>query len=216
MSGTLVTLSGIDGSGKSTVAKQLVTELENSGYSASYQYGRYTAKVAKPIMAAGEWYLQSDSDGEYQQYAENKSNLLEANITEKVYEATVMTDYLPFLFLSIKMKLLSHDYVICDRYFYDTILKNFGSGTVEDGETAVSLVEKYSRFVPTPDHSFFLTVPVEVAIDRKDDIPSIEYIEHQNKLYEEFVDEANANTLDGRSDVETIVTCILEDLNTYE
>lgn len=216
MSGTLITLSGIDGSGKSTVAKKLILELETRGYSAAYQYGRYTAKIAKPIMVAGEWYLQSGSDGEYQQYSEDKSRLLGANITESAYETTVMADYLPFLFSSIKFKMLLNDFVICDRYFYDTILKNFGSSIVKDGGCAVSLVEKYNRFVLTPDYAYFLTIPTNVAIDRKDDIPSIKYIEEQKRLYDEFIDEATVNTLDGRNDVETVVNQICRDLNINE
>lgn len=205
MTGTLITLSGIDGSGKSTISKELSRRLEDEGFDTSYHYGRYTSKIARPIMVLGESYLQSSSKGNYDEYSKQKSELLDTNVTKNLYEFILMSDYLPFLYSSIKYKLLFNDYVICDRYFQDTILKNFGGQVVTDSDDAVALYNKYRRFVPTPDYSYFLEISIAESMRRKDDIPSIEYIREQQSLYEQFVPQTDMNCIDGSANVDIIV-----------
>lgn len=212
MTGTLVTLSGIDGSGKSTISKQLSKTLEEEGFRTSYHYGRYTSKLARPIMVLGETYAQSSSEGDYEEYSKQKSNLLSSNLAKNVYEGVLMADYIPFLYMSLKINLMFNDYVICDRYFYDTILKNFGGQVVKDYEDAIKLLNKYQRFVPTPDYSYFLEIPIEEAMRRKDDIPSIKYIQEQQALYEEFVPHTHMKQIDGSADINDIVNEIQEEI----
>lgn len=212
MKGTLITLSGIDGSGKSSVSRELQQLLEQDGFDVATHYGRYTSKLARPIMVAGESYLQSSSGGDYSEYSSKKSSLLGSTFTRTLYELVLMLDYIPFLTTEVKLKLLANEYVICDRYFYDTLLKNFGGQIVTNSDDAIRLLDRYRRFVPEPDYSYFLDISINESMSRKDDIPSIEYIEEQYSLYEQFVPTTSMKRLDGGNSVDDIIHEIYEDV----
>jgi len=64
------------------------------------------------------------------------------------------------------------DIVVCDRYFYDTLLSDLAGDVLDEPEEAIERYRRYQPFLPTPDHEFYVQVPTEVSMERKDDIPS--------------------------------------------
>ena len=75
--------------------------------------------------------------------------------------------------------LLTHDIVVVDRYVYDVMAVLTGP----EKQVSRFLFALFNLF-PRPSIIFFMSVPPEVAYDRKDDIASIDFLRHaeQKKL----------------------------------
>ena len=92
--------------------------------------------------------------------------------------------------------------IICDRYYYDV----FVSLAITLSYTKSELKRKlkiFSWFYPKPDYAFLLDIPEEISFNRKNDIPSIEYLKQRRNLYIEIAKEYGMEVLDGTDDVKT-------------
>jgi len=74
----------------------------------------------------------------------------------------------------------------------------------------------YIRFVeflaPKPDLQYYLHVEPEVSFARKDDIPSITYLEERKKYYDNLSNHYGITTLDGNTASEVNCQNIINDL----
>jgi dTMP kinase len=102
--------------------------------------------------------------------------------------------------------------VILDRYVYDSLIdidSAFGSG----GAEAVKMLDSsLLGLFPEPDMVFLLEIPPEEAMKRKDDIPSIVYLEERHQLYLRFADITRAVRVDATASKEQVQTSIRERL----
>jgi dTMP kinase len=197
--GTLITTTGIDGAGKSTLAKNVRDELQERGYDAVYAYGRFLPLISYPVMELGRRTVLSDSDMEkdYAQHQSNKADLFDASLLRRGYETLVMADYAPQLFARVIVPLYQHDYVICDRYFYDTLLTDLSGDVISEPQEVVNRYRIYSKLIPSPDFEFYIQIPPEVSMERKDDIPDIGYLHDRKRFYDVFAESYDMSTLDG-------------------
>ncbi len=213
--GTLVCLTGIDGAGKSTLARNVATELDTRGYDACYTYGRYLPLAAYPVMELGRRLLLSGSqhDGEYTEHQTDKKELFDGSSLRIGYEALVMLDYAPQLLWRVAKPLLEHEYVICDRYFYDTLLTDLCGDVVRTPEEAIIKYDRfYSRLVTEPDYEFYVEIDPEVSMARKDDIPAIEYLEQRKAFYDEFTSTFGFKRLDGTMSPDALTAAVVEEI----
>lgn len=210
----LITITGIDGAGKSTLANAVMEELQARGYSASYVYGRYLPRLAYPVMEAGRRTIlfDTDIDEDYSSHQESKVELFSNPVVRFLYESLIMVDYAPQLVARLSPALVTSDFVICDRYVYDTLLTDFKGTIVKTPEEAIKKYKRYSRFVPTPRHMFYLQIPVSVAYDRKDDTPAEEYLEDRKEFYEVFSEHFGMTMLDGTASVEDLVDQVIDQI----
>jgi len=79
---------------------------------------------------------------------------------------------------------------------------------------AKKLMAKILRLSPKPDAAFFIDVPVEVAIQRKSDIPSIEYHEELKKIYYNLI-KNEMTILNGTADLEELSNTIWEQVRNH-
>ena len=73
------------------------------------------------------------------------------------------------------------------------------------GDQVASLLKRYSRFFPKPDIVFLLDIPEEIAYERKDDVPSIEYLSDRRSIYLDVAERSGMRVLDGRKSVTELV-----------
>lgn len=211
--GQLICLTGIDGAGKSTLARAVSEELADRGYSACYTYGRYLPLLAYPVMELGRRTLLggSQQEGEYTEHQAEKEELFAGSTLRLGYEALVMLDYAPQLLWRVLVPLYRHEYVVCDRYFYDTLLTDLCGDVVRTPEEAVSKYRRfYSHLVPEPDHEFYVEIEPEVSMERKDDVPAIEYLEERKAFYDRFAEAFDLTRLDGTDPPEHLVAAVLD------
>lgn len=210
--GTLVCLTGLDGAGKSTLTGRVVEQLQEDGYDVTRAYGRYLPKLAYPIMELGRRTVFSDSDieADYGRHQSSKNTFFSSRILATLYEGLLMVDYAPQFIYRVVLPLYRSDIVVCDRYFYDTLLTDMAGDLLKTPSEAVAKYRQYQNIVPTPDHEFYIRVPIEVSMERKDDIPSKAYLQDRKAFYDTFAEEFGLTVLDGTESLDALVADVVE------
>jgi thymidylate kinase len=197
MKGTLITFTGIDGSGKSTLTKMLVERLKNEGIYAEYLWW-FSAENS--IFRRAIRFISRSRKTEHCEA--KKGKLSKSSQVQKLYQFLVLLDYQRQTIFRVWIPLISGKNIICDRYVYD-IVTSFAMEFNYSEPGAKKLMAKLLRLSPKPDAAFFVDVPVEVAIKRKSDIPSIEHHEELRKIYRNLI-ENEMIVLNGTADLEEL------------
>ena len=165
--GLLITFCGLDGSGKSTMMRRLIADLEIS-------YKLFITK--QPTEAVrGSKIFRTYMDTPYHEAFDYRSlSLLAAS------------DRLQHVNKVIKPQMDARKIILCDRYFYSCLANLRARGYKDD-----RWIYEIAKFVIQPDISFFFDVPVEEAVARVRKRPEEKerYIdmELQYKLREEYI-----------------------------
>lgn len=165
---------GIDGSGKTTLIKEISKELSKKGFETSYFYmglgSEFNFPFIKQIMKISSWIKgrNKKSDKELRKYNYRQRSVF-----------WVLGQYLELWLRYLKAKRVSKKkIVIFDRFFYD--------GLVLASPLAYKI---FRHFTPSPELSFLIQAPAKVINKRKNeaDIEDIKkYYLHANKLFEDF------------------------------
>lgn len=135
-----ITLEGIDGSGKTTLAKKLVETLRAKGYNCAYLREPGGTPVSEQIRTIA---LQDDI------HLHTEFFLMQAARAELVQTV-------------IKPLLRNETLIVCDRYYLSTMAYQGISGEMH--KLMVHLID--AGLFPKPDYTIFLDVPVDVALER--------------------------------------------------
>ena len=179
----LVVFEGIDGSGKTTIAKEIVKELEEEGLKALYTYEPYSEEITSILNKLGRgssaWLetLLMAADRYY-----HVQEVIEPAINEG------MT-------------------VVSDRYFYSSVAYQGARGADPDWILTVN------RFVRKPDLAIYLDVPPEVGLERKKHSTTrVRYLEEDmdvirrvRSLYKELVGEGHLIEVDTSQSIDDVL-----------
>ena len=209
---TLVVLTGLDGAGKSTLTGRVVERLRTEGYDVAHAYGRYLPKLTYPAMELGRRTVFSDSDIEedYDERQSSKEGFFSNDLLATLYEGVVMADFAPQFCYRVVRPLYEADIVVCDRYFYDTLLSDLAGDVLDEPEEAIERYRRYQPFLPTQDHEFYVQVPTEVSMERKDDIPSEGYLEDRRAFYDTFAEAFDLTVLDGTDSLGSLTDYVVD------
>ncbi|MDW7775544.1 MAG: hypothetical protein SCH39_04290 [Methanosarcinales archaeon] len=177
----LIIFTGIDGSGKSTLSRTLVERLEKENNKARYLWW-FSAENS--LMRRTLRLLSRGGKGETTE--NNEGTLPKSSPVQKLYQFIVLLDYQWQTFFHVYLPLMSGKNVICDRYVYDIVISFTKEFNYPEAKTR-KMMSTLLRLSPKPDIAFFVDVPVEVAIQRKHDIPSIQHHEELRSLYNTFI-----------------------------
>jgi dTMP kinase len=189
-SGSLICFTGIDGSGKTTQAKLLVDRLNSMGVRSVYVWSRAEVRTIRNIllfmgrMALGTSARKIASNKKsYSEYQSRKSRLMENSLVRVPWSVLAYIEHLIQINLDIRPKVREGFVVVCDRYLWDSNIDI----AVLNNRKAEWLLSGLNRFmwklIPTPVLSFFVDIPPEEAMKRKNDIPSLDYVRKRAELY---------------------------------
>lgn len=201
-----ICIIGIDGSGKTTLAKGIVNRAKQDGIKYLYVWGNAQPILMRPLRWLARRILLRGKDmfRDYQNYKASKEAIVRDNkLISKFYRLLLMFDYYLWLITRVQLPLLMGRKIICDRYVYDVAI-NLAlviGGNVEDAER---YVEKLLRIFPKPDLLIYLDVPDEIALSRKTDIPSIKYLQERRQIYKKLLISYRFNSLDGTESIESL------------
>lgn len=197
----IVTFSGMDGSGKSTLSTKLCENLE-------------VKKVSCVKLELAGYYLLSNVTHLWQRKKSigSKSNpyLLDVKKSPvlKIWPFFAFADDILRYFLVLK-PLSRRKYVICDRYIYDKII-----GFVHYGYLNKFIARLMIKLVPKPDRSYILEVIPEKALKREQgEKHKFKFYNRLSALYRELMPEGEYNYLDTSGKTAETLSRVIKDIN---
>jgi dTMP kinase len=206
--GSFICITGIDGSGKSTLAKALVSQMRDNGIKCKYVYNRQDPFLLRPFMIVGQklFLRGKDTYEDHEDYAATKRSAIKKNpLLARVYQLLMMFDYSLQVFVKVRIPLLWRRTILCDRYVYDTVVTDLAVDFDYSEDTIMRTIRRFFRVCPRPDLTLLVDVPEEIALARKDDVPSLQYLQERRRLYLKVAETHGMTLLDGsRSQVEVL------------
>ena len=197
--GIFICFTGIDGSGKTTLAKSLVEVMKRKGIESRYVYNRFNPFMLKPFIIVARALLLRGKDmfKDYIADSNAKRRIFKNRFLSIVYQSFLLFDYSFQIFLKVKILLMLGRNIICDRYIYDTVCTDLATDLNYSDEKIVNILRKCLYLFPKPDMTFLIDVPEEIAYKRKDDVPSVDYLKDRRNVYLKVGREYEMTILDG-------------------
>ena len=198
--GFLICFIGIDGSGKTTLAKMLVDTMNENGIRSQYLWCgwrqfeffllKHLARAAKRLRHSRQNSgLESDAIGE---------------VRNPLYRCLILMDYVFSSVPKVRIPLALRRNVVCDRYVYDVV----GGLLVNHRFMATMAL----RLFPRPDLIFLVDLPEEIAYQRKDDVPSVSYLKERKAIYMNMERRFKMTVIDGSKELGELRTVILSEV----
>jgi thymidylate kinase len=206
----IIYIAGIDGSGKTTLAKNLETTLQKKDSRARYFYARHFPILMKPLktLARGMLLARTSEFGNYDGYiSKKKSQSRKHRWLARVYAFVWLFDYSLITYLRFLPHVIARRTLILDRYFFDVAI-NISITLDMSEDEFLRFVDASARFYPSPDAVFFLDLPAEVAFRRKNDIQSVQYLEERRERYLSLAKKHHWITVDACASPEQVETVV--------
>lgn len=208
----LIYLMGIDGSGKTTLARNAYITLKAEGINVKYLYARYRPFLVIPVKLFSKIFLYKNN-GEFKNY--KKYSNIKRNFSVKhktlalLYAYLCIFDYMIISWPIVMFKYLTSEYLLIDRYVGDLIVTISVASNLSIEQTS-----KYLKLIhyifPMPTLSFFIDIDEKIAFNRKDDIPSIQYLTERKYKYYIFKSYYNYTILNGKKSKEHLLDEFLQ------
>lgn len=197
----IITFSGVDGSGKSTQLALFQKELEDAGKKTSYFH-------------AVQWSLPQAAKRLFQREArhpgEAKAVIMSSGLGVILRQIILIIDIMRFKRHLRRLEQSSFDYLLSDRYFYDSLVNiAYLDGTPLD----TTYARFVARLIPKPNQAFFLSVAPEVIM-RRERAPEqgLQYLKDKTSLFLEAAKLWNFTVIDAGANMESVRQAIKQSL----
>ena len=205
---SIIVISGLDGSGKSTQSRIIADRLNRSGIKAVTLWNRWEPKASYPFINLAKRYLSSSrkiSEGNYRGFTDAKRQSMRSSWKKSLWQLTVWSEYL------IEVLWRLHPYgkdtiVLFDRYYYDTMIDMAINFSYEPERLEELLNHRLIRLYPKPKATIFIDVKPEIGIARKKDGTPLEYLVDRRRYYTKMAEIVQAPVIDGNASIEDVAT----------
>jgi len=195
----IISISGLDGSGKSTQIQLLQKYLKNRGQKVFY-FHAVGFSVANFSKYTKRTYPSPTNRNK-------KKNVIKASwSTIQLRKIALFIDTFRFKLLIKKLKKDGYNYILTDRYFYDMII-NIAYLSKKD------YIPFFFSQITLPDHRFYLFVEPDNIMSR-DGAPSqgIGYLKDKKILFDKHKTDFNLEEIDGNRAKEVVFKEVLKKL----
>jgi dTMP kinase len=208
----LIALCGIDGSGKTTQIELLEKYLRRRGIRVKRIWFRWPAFFSYPFLALcrllgyTKWKTASRSNVRYAERSFYKNIAL-----AKLWPWFFTLDAFIYLFIQIKTRRILSYTILCDRFIPDIVVdimcevRDYQLPKRLAGRLLLSLIPKNSKLI-------VIDVAENISYDRKNDIPSINYLKERRKLYLTLAKTLKMSVINGEEEVSKVHKEILRSL----
>lgn len=199
----LITLSGIDGTGKSTVALAIKDFLRAQyGMPSRHiwcKFGKHPLTRLKLGRSLATNPLELNETSSHS----HSTALLPFR---RVYIWSLLGFHLLELATSVRRSLQQGQSVICDRFIYDTMVDLWQEARMPLEQSA-SLFDQ--RWIPCPTAKFLLDLPATQAFARKPDSASVGFLEERRVLYLTLAEHYQLMVIDTSQRIEQVLETVL-------
>ena len=195
-----ITFSGVDGSGKSTQLTRLKEKLERENWNVAYFHAvEFSCANRIARFFKGEKAFVPGQDK-----AITKASWLAVVVREKF----LFLDMLRFRLLLRKLRRENCDYLLSDRYFYDSLINLAYLSPAWPAQIGAGFLE---RLLPKADIAFYLDIDPDSILSR-DRVPEqgIDYLRAKTALFKKKITDWHFTAIDANRDPEAIYQDILK------
>lgn len=196
-----ITFSGVDGSGKSTQLAMLREKLERENWNVAYFHAvqfSFAHKLTKKNQELGIRNQEKQDSG--------NSVTKASRFTIFLRKIFLLIDLIRFRFYYDRLKKENCDYLLSDRYFYDSIINiEFLSGKSSKPK-ALSY-----RLLAKPDKALYLDIDPETVMSRER-MPEqgIDYLRAKTELFKQKISQWNLIVIDANGKKEEVSDSVLK------
>lgn len=214
----LITITGIDGTGKTTLARNTAVALHAQGIPAVYVYGRTYPVISRVLMFLGRKTMLRSKDQwqDYEGYSADKKQKMRNPVLALVYTVAILIDYYVQIWLKLLPHLGSRRVVVSDRYLYDTVISDLAVHLNYSEVQTDSAIRLGLALLPKPALTVLIDVPEEVAFARKDDVPHIDYLRERRAWYLRLSRRPRVRCFDGQTAPEQLVIDLVNAISAPE
>jgi thymidylate kinase len=195
--GNLICFIGLDGSGKTTMANITLETLQRRGIRCKTVWAKFGLTTLSNILGILK-INRSITSCPANPYLPQ----LQSSLGMRLYVQYLLFEHWMRLLVNIRIPMMLGKTVICDRYYFDTIVDlvvTFGH-TYEDAIRVVRSMPGLAK----PDIVFYIRISPEKAIERKKDIYDITYLEKRYGVYSLLAQDMDLIVLDGNRSIENL------------
>ncbi len=201
LGGCLISLSGVDGSGKTTQIELLERRIRKARPNTLTVWSRWRPISSLPLLAMMKHW------GYARVHSTSSIGFVETRIAQKPGLASLwcfLTQFDNLLKTSLKVMvpLLMGRTVICDRYVLDLLVETMAD--LHDRPNKGRLGHKLLSLLPRPDRAFLIRIDPSLAFQRKPDMPTLAHFVERVHLYDEVGRKMGVHVLEGRLPLEKI------------
>jgi thymidylate kinase len=217
----LICLTGIDGCGKSTQVKMIAERLTAEGWDTVRLWTGGNKTVSRPLVRAGQYLLQAPRRGrdrrfyardaarqslseEFSDYLGSSHRLFRHRLLRRAWTDLALFEHALEISMAVTPHLRGGQAVVCDRYIYRTIVNLAVLLDIPVAGLARLLRHPALRLIPRPSWYILLDAPAEVGYARKQDLPSLNYVERRVPIYRGLAAMTNMPVVDATQSPQAI------------
>jgi thymidylate kinase len=210
-----ICLAGIDGSGKSTVAKYIISRTEGRFH---YVWARWEPFLLSPFITfinkkSRDSEQVPDEETQHKNKQDFKRKFLKFTFVKQLWLFLAELDYFIQLLRKVVFPYIIHRNIICDRYIYDFYVDQLINLQENAGSMKKFVSRRMLSIFPKPDLLLYIKILPETGNARKQDGTSVAYLAQRKDYYDQLINIYKTIEINGESELENVLDNAINELS---